>query len=67
MSVKEELAAKWRAEIEELETRAAHWETGKLRAYADGSDVTAEQAAMLRRSAGGLREALAILEMDIDE
>jgi hypothetical protein len=61
---KDELAAKWRAEIEELEERAGCWETGKLRAFANGVEVTAEKGPMLLRHAAAVREALAMLESD---
>ncbi len=64
MKFKEEMAAKWRAEIEELEKRADYWETGELRAYFNGEEVTDEQAPMLRRHAAALREALAMLESE---
>lgn len=64
MKFKEEMAAKWRAEIEELEKRAIYWETGGLRAYANGEEVTHEQAPMLRRHAAAVREALVMLESD---
>lgn len=64
MKFKEEMAAKWRAEIEELEKRAAYWETGKLRAFANGVEVTDEQGPMLRRHAAAVREALSMLESD---
>lgn len=64
MKFKEEMAARWRAEIDELEKRAVHWESGSLRANANGVDVTDEQAPMLRRHAAALREALAMLEGD---
>ncbi len=64
MGVKEELAAKWQAEIDVLEERATFWETGGLRAHFNGVDVTHEQAPMLRRHADALREALDILRID---
>ncbi len=64
MSLKSEMAAKWRAEVEALDERARHWETGKLRAYMDGVDVTEEQAPMLRRHADALREAVALIESE---
>lgn len=64
MKFKEEMAAKWRAEADALEKRAAYWETGELRAYMNDIDVTADQAPMLRRHAAAVREALAMLEAD---
>jgi hypothetical protein len=64
VSLNRELAAKWLVEVEQLEERAAYWETGKLRAYENDVDVTNEQAPMLRRNAQALREAIVILESE---
>jgi hypothetical protein len=62
VSFSEHMAAKWRTELDELEKRAEYWETGKLRAYENGVEVTDEQAPMLRRHAEALREAIAMID-----
>ena len=62
MNFSEHMAAKWRGEVNELEECANYWETGKLRAYANGADVTDEQAPMLRRHAAALRESIAMID-----
>lgn len=62
MSFAGHMAAKWQTQLDELENRAEYWETGKLRAYTNGVEVTDEQAPMLRRHAEALREAIAMID-----
>ncbi|WP_230630727.1 hypothetical protein [Sphingomonas sp. Leaf37] len=64
MAYKDDLAAEWRRQIEQLDKSIAAWEAGPLKAWHNGVDVTSEQAPMLRRHQQALRDALEILEME---
>jgi hypothetical protein len=63
VAYREQLAAKWRKEIEDLDKSIATLEAGPLEVGANAEDATVEQAHMLRRDQQALRYALQILEL----
>ncbi len=56
----------WQRQIEDLDRSIALWESGTMKAWNDGKDVTEEYVDGLRRNREGLKQAVQIVGSDDD-